>query len=127
MKANVLGFQAELLSAMIGGQYKINATLANFDAYVVSDKAAYFPGSKFSGKIVLGKKSENLQPKAIVINNSEIDPVESLNSEGAIVLDFPVGSVGTREITVTITFIEGDDEPITIPVLSNYEVISKTK
>jgi len=54
---------------MIGGQYKINATLANFDAYVVSDKAAYFPGSKFSGKIVLGKKSENLQPKAITINN----------------------------------------------------------
>ena len=125
MKANVLGFQAELLSAMIGGQYKINATLANFDAYVVSDKAAYFPGSKFSGKIVLGKKSENLQPKAITINDTEIDPVESLNSEGAIVLDFPVGSVGTRDITGTITFIEGDDEPITIPVISNYEVISK--
>ena len=125
MKANVLGFQAELLSAMIGGQYKINATLANFDAYVVSDKAAYFPGSKFSGKIVLGKKSENLQPKAIIINDTEIDPVESLNSEGAIVLDFPVGSVGTRDITGTITFVEGDDEPIEIPVISNYEVISK--
>ena len=125
MKANVLGFQAELLSAMIGGQYKINATLANFDAYVVSDKAAYFPGSKFSGKIVLGKKSENLQPKAITINDTEIDPIESLNSEGAIVLDFPVGSVGTRDITGTITFVEGDDEPIEIPVISNYEVISK--
>jgi gliding motility-associated protein GldM len=125
MKANVLGFQAELLSAMIGGQYKINATLANFDAYVVSDKAAYFPGSKFSGKIVLGKKSENLQPKAITINDTEIDPIESLNSEGEIVLDFPVGSVGTRDITGTITFVEGDDEPIEIPVISNYEVISK--
>lgn len=125
MKANVLGFQAELLSAMIGGQYKINATLANFDAYVVSEKAAYFPGSKFSGKIVLGKKSENLQPKAITINGTEIDPIESLNSEGEIVLDFPVGSVGTRDITGTITFVEGDDEPIEIPVISNYEVISK--
>ena len=125
MKANVLGFQAELLSAMIGGQYKINATLANFDAYVVSYKAAYFPGSKFSGKIVLGKKSENLQPKSISINGSEIDPVESLNSEGEIVLDFPVGSVGTRDIKGTITFIEGDDEPITIPVMSNYEVITR--
>jgi len=125
MKANVLGFQAELLSAMIGGQYKINATLANFDAYVVSDKAAYFPGSKFSGKIVLGKKSENLQPTAININDSEIDPIESLNSEGEIELDFTVGSVGTREIVGTITFEEGDGEPIEIPVLSTYEVISK--
>ena len=125
MKANVLGFQAELLSAMIGGQYKINATLANFDAYVVSDKAAYFPGSKFSGKIVLGKKSKNLQPTAIKINNSEIDPLTSLNEEGEIELDFTVGSVGTREIVGTITFEEGDGEPIEIPVLSNYEVISK--
>ncbi|MDA9056732.1 gliding motility protein GldM [Flavobacteriaceae bacterium] len=125
MKANVLGFQAELLSAMIGGQYKINATLANFDAYVVSDKAAYFPGSKFSGKIVLGKKSENLQPTAKTINDSEIDPIESLNDEGEIELDFTVGSVGTREIVGTITFEEGDGEPIEIPVLSNYEVISK--
>ena len=125
MKANILGFQAEVLSAMIGGQYKINATLANFDAYVVSDKAAYFPGSKFSGKIVLGKKSENLQPKAIKINDTEIDPITSLNSEGEIELDFPVGSVGTRDIVGTITFIEGDDEPITIPVISNYEVISR--
>ena len=125
MKANVLGFQAELLSAMIGGQYKINATLANFDAYVVSDKVAYFPGSKFSGKIVLGKKSENLQPTAITINNSEIDPLTSLNEEGEIELDFAVGSVGTREIVGTITFEEGDGEPIEIPVLSNYEVISK--
>ena len=125
MKANVLGFQAELLSAMIGGQYKINATLANFDAYVVSDKVAYFPGSKFSGKIVLGKKSKNLQPTGITINNSELDAQTSLNSEGAIILDFPVGAVGTREIVGTITFEEGDGEPIKIPVLSNYEVISK--
>ena len=36
-----------------------------------------------------------------------------------------MGTVGTRDITGTITFIEGDDEPITIPVVSNYEVISK--
>jgi len=125
MKANVLGFQAELLSAMIGGQYKINATLANFDAYVVSNRASYFPGSKFSGKIVLGKKSENLQPTSITINNSEIDPLTSLNEEGEIELDFAVGSVGTREIVGTITFEEGDGEPIEIPVISKYEVISR--
>ena len=127
LEANVLGFQAELLSAMIGGQYKINATLANFDAYVVSERAAYFAGEKFEGKIILGKKSKNLKPTSIKINNNELDPITSMNGDGAIVLDFPVGSVGTKDITGSITFVEGSDEPITIPVLASYDVINKPK
>tara|TARA_B110000908_G_scaffold49203_1_gene60114 strand:+ start:135 stop:1715 length:1581 start_codon:yes stop_codon:yes gene_type:complete len=125
MEANVLGFQAELLSAMIGGQYKINATLANFDAYVVSDKPSYFPGSKFSGKIILGKRSKDLKPRAVNIGGKDLDPLASLNADGAILLDFPVGRVGSNPITGSITFVEGSDDPITIPVLSTYEVISK--
>ena len=125
MEANVLGFQAELLSAMIGGQYKINATLANFDAYVVSDKPSYFPGSKFSGKIILGKRSKDLKPRSVNIDGKDLDPLASLNADGAILLDFPVGRVGSNPITGSITFVEGSDDPITIPVLSTYEVISK--
>ena len=125
LKANALGFQAELLSAMIGGQYKINATLANFDAYVVSDRSAYFPGSKFSGKIILGKKSKNLEPQSVEINNQQLNPRESLNDDGAIILDFPVGGIGTREITGNVVFVEGDNEPITIPVNAEYDVIPK--
>jgi gliding motility-associated protein GldM len=125
LKANALGFQAELLSAMIGGQYKINATLANFDAYVVSDQTAYFPGAKFSGKIILGKKSKNLEPQSVEINGNQLDPKESLNDDGAIILDFPVGSVGTREILGNVVFVEGDNEPITIPVSAKYDVIPK--
>jgi gliding motility-associated protein GldM len=125
LKANALGFQAELLSAMIGGQYKINATLANFDAYVVSDQAAYFPGSKFSGKIILGKKSKNLEPQLVEINGNQLDPKESLNEDGAIILDFPVGGIGSREILGSVVFVEGDNEPITIPVKAEYEVINK--
>ena len=125
LKANALGFQAELLSAMIGGQYKINATLANFDAYVVSDRTAYFPGSKFSGKIILGKKSKNLEPQSVEINSKQLDPKESLNEDGAIILDFPVGGVGTREITGNVVFVEGDNEPISIPVNATYDVIPK--
>ena len=75
----MLGFQAELLSAMIGGQYKINATLANFDAYVVSDKPSYFPGSKFSGKIILGKRSKDLKPRSVNIDGKELSMSSKLN------------------------------------------------
>lgn len=124
MKSNALSFKAQLLSFMIGGQYKVNATLANFDAYVVSERNAYFPGSKFEGKIILGKKSKDLKPKSVKINDNDIDPKESLDSDGAIVLDFPVGRVGTNKIQGTV-FFEEKGEIIPITVDSEYDVISK--
>ncbi|MDA8571995.1 hypothetical protein N9K85_01685 [Flavobacteriaceae bacterium] len=124
MKSNALSFKAQLLSFMIGGQYKVNATLANFDAYVVSERNAYFPGSKFQGKIILGKKSKDLKPKSVKINDNDIDPKESLDSDGAIVLDFPVGRVGTNKIQGTV-FFEEKGEIIPITVDSEYDVISK--
>lgn len=124
MKSNALSFKAQLLSFMIGGQYKVNATLANFDAYVVSDRNAYFPGSKFQGKIILGKKSKDLKPKSVKINDIDVDPNQSLDSEGAIILDFPVGRVGTNKIQGTV-FFEEKGEIIPIEVDSEYDVISK--
>ena len=124
LKSNAMSFKAQLLSFMIGGQYKVEATLANFDAYVVSDRSAYYPGSNFSGKIILGKKSRNLVPKSVTINNNEIDPKEKLNSEGAVILDFPVGRTGQQQIEGTVVFEEGG-ELISIPVSALYDVIEK--
>ena len=59
------------------------------------------------------------------INNQQLNPRESLNDDGAIILDFPVGGIGTREITGNVVFVEGDNEPITIPVSAEYDVIPK--
>ena len=126
MEANALSFQAELFSAMIGGQYKINATLANFEAIVVPDRSAFFTGTNFTGKIILGKKSKDLKPRGITINSNELDPTEALNADGAIVLDFPAGSVGDQTISGEVVFIE-DDKPISIPINSTYAVIPEPK
>jgi len=126
LQSNIRSAQAELYSAMLGGQFKLNSTLANFDAYVVSDKSAYYTGSNFTGKIVLGKKSDDLKPISALINDVELlDDENAISSDGSIKLDFPAGSrTGTRDIVGNIVFLE-DGKEISIPVKSAFEVTNK--
>ena len=125
LQSNIRSAQAELYSAMLGGQFKLNSTLANFDAYVVADKSSYYSGSNFTGKIVLGKKSDDLNPKSVLINNVELlDSDNSINLDGSIKLDFRAGKLGMNEIKGNVVFME-DGKEISIPVEKIYEVVSK--
>jgi len=123
MQANALNYQASLLSALIGGQYKMESELTNFDAYVISDRSAYYRGDDYTGKIVLGKKSNSLVPSKITING-EIVPLTSVVN-GEILLNFPAGnSVKDHEITGQVEFIQ-DGNAISIDVKQLYKVINK--
>ena len=123
MKANALNYQASLLSALIGGQYKMESKLTNFDAYVISNKSSYYRGSQYQGRIVLGKKSNSLTPSKITINGKDVPLTSVVNGE--ILLDFPAGSSAKyHQITGEIIF-DDDGEQIKIPVNQEYEVIEK--
>ena len=125
LQSNIRSAQAELYSAMLGGQFKLNSTLANFDAYVVADRSSYYTGSNFTGKIVLGKKSDDLNPESAFINNIELlENENAINPDGSINLDFRVGSLGQNKITGNVIFIE-DGQEISIPVNQTYEVVNK--
>ena len=125
LQSNIRSAQAELYSAMLGGQFKLNSTLSNFDAYVVADRSSYYSGSNFTGKIVLGKKSDDLDPKSAFINNVELlDSDNAINTDGSINLDFRVGSLGENNISGNVIFME-DGEEISIPVNQTYEVVNK--
>ena len=125
LQSNIRSAQAELYSAMLGGQFKLNSTLANFDAYVVADRSSYYVGSNFTGKIVLGKKSDDLDPKSAFINEVELlENENAINSDGSINLDFRSGRLGMNEISGNVTFIE-DGKEILIPVNAMYEVVNK--
>ena len=126
IQSNIRSVQAELYSAMLGGQYQIIATLANFDAYVVADRSSYYTGTNFTGKIVLGKKSDDLSPKSAVINDIDLlENENAINSDGSINLDFRAGNRrGTNTISGNVTFME-DGREILIPVTSSYEVVDK--
>ena len=125
LQSNIRSAQAELYSAMLGGQFKLNSTLANFDAYVVADRSSYYAGSNFTGKIVLGKKSDDLDPKSAFINETELlDNVNAINADGSINLDFRVGNLGENNISGNVIFME-DGKEISIPVNQTYEVVNK--
>ena len=126
IQSNIRSVQAELYSAMLGGQYQIIATLANFDAYVVADRSSYYTGTNFTGKIVLGKKSDDLSPKSAVINDIDLlENENAINSDGSINLDFRAGNRrGTNTISGNVIFME-DGKEILIPVTSSYEVVDK--
>ena len=122
LQADIKTIESELLSAMLQGKLKIEASLTNFDAIVVPDKTAFFSGDNFTGRIILGKNDKTLKADKVLINGKELD--QSSMMTGQTLLDFPAGAVGEREIIGEFQFREGDSI-ITIPVKSTYAVVPK--
>ena len=122
LQADVKTTESEVLSSMLAGKLKIEASLTNFDAIVVPDKTAFFSGEPFTGRIILGKNDKTLKAYKVIINGKELSE-ESMQA-GQTLLDFPAGPVGEREIEGEFQFKEGDSI-ISIPVKSSYAVVPK--
>ncbi len=122
LQADVKTTESEVLSSMLEGKLKIEASLTNFEAIVVPEKTAFFSGENFKGTIILGKKDVTLQADKVIINNREL-PKDAMQA-GKTILEFPAGPIGERNIVGEFQFKEGDSI-ITIPVKSSYAVIAK--
>ena len=122
IQADIKTTESEVLSSMLAGKLKIEASLTNFDAIVVPDKTAFFNGENFKGRIILGKNDKTLRADKVIINGQEL-PAEAMQA-GQTLLEFPAGAVGEREIVGEFQFKEGDSI-ITIPVNSTYAVVPK--
>ena len=122
LQADVKTTQSEVLSSMLAGKLKVEASLTNFDAIVVPDKTAFFSGENFSGRIILGKNDKTLRADKVIINGREL-PAEAMQA-GQTMLKFPAGRIGEQKIVGEFQFKEGDSV-ISIPVSSSYAVIPK--
>ncbi len=120
LQADIKSTESEILSSMFSGQLQSDVSLTNYQAIVVPDKTAFFSGENFTGKVVLGRVDQTLQFENVVINGQEIESTEA----GQVMLDFPAGNVGEKEITGELQFQEGDSL-VRIPVQSSYAVIPK--
>lgn len=120
MQADVKTIESELLSSMLAGEQVKQLSMKNYSAIVIPDKTAFFSGENFKGKVVLGRFDNTLNFEKIVINGKELDNIE----QGQVLLDFPAGAVGERDIAGTMQFKEGD-EIVTIPITSKYAVVPK--
>ena len=127
LQSTLQNIEAQLLSTMLEGKLKIEASLTNFDAIVVPDKASYLPNENFTGKIILGKKDKTLKADEVTVNGNVLD--EEYMQEGVTILDFPAGAVGTRTIEGQFKFME-EGEPVVIDIKNEngepftYEVVA---
>ena len=127
LQSTLQNIEAQLLSTMLEGKLKIEASLTNFDAIVVPDKASYLPNENFTGKIILGKKDKTLKADKVTVNGNVLD--EEYMQEGVTILDFPAGAVGTRTIEGQFEFME-EGEPVVIDIKNEngepftYEVVA---
>ena len=120
MQADVKTTESKVLSALLAGELTRDASATNYKAVVVPDKTAFFSGEKFKGKIVLARFDAGLKPTSVEVNGNKEFKVEN----GQIMLDFPAGNVGERDIKGELQFKEGDSI-VKIPIESSYAVIPK--
>ncbi|CAM1334835.1 gliding motility protein GldM [Tenacibaculum aestuariivivum] len=122
IQADIKTTEADALTALLQGELESAVSMSKYDAMVVFDKNAYYPGEKLSGKIVLGKNDPNLTAEKVILNGEEMsaDKIKA----GQVILDGPAGSVGDKELKGEFQFKQGDSI-VTIPILGGYSVIPK--
>ena len=122
IQADVKATESDALSTLLRGELESAVSMTNYDAMVVFEKNAYYPGEKLSGKIVLGKNDPNLTAEKVVINGK--DWPEDKIKAGQVILDGAAGGVGDKKIEGTFFFKE-NDSLVEIPIRGGYSVIPK--
>ena len=120
MQTDITTTQSEIFGTLLGGQLESDVSMSNYKTILIPEKAAFFQGENFKGKIVLGRYDASLKPSEVVVNGNEITTF----IDGGAILDFPAGAVGERDIKGKFVFIE-NGEPVEIEINSSYAVIPK--
>ena len=122
MQTDIKTTQSEIYNSLLGGQLESDVSMTKYEAIVIPEKTAFFQGETFKGKIVLGKVDPTLKPESVTVNGNKVD--DKNIQEGQVVLEFPAGSVGEKDIKGKFVFIE-NGEPVEIEINSSYAVIPK--
>lgn len=122
IQSDIKTTESDALATLLQGELTKAVSMTNYEAMVVFEKNAYYPGEKLSGKIVLGKNDPNLTAEKVVVNGAEIaaDKIKA----GQVILDGPAGGVGDKDLKGSFFFKEGDSL-VEIPIKGGYSVIPK--
>lgn len=122
MQADIKATESDVLSAMLQGQLIQDNSIKKYEAIVVPDKTAFFAGEKFTGKVYLGKVDATLVPSRVEINGRKV--ADKNLQAGQVILEFPAGAVGERDIKGKFVFKE-NGEDVEIDISSSYAVVPK--
>lgn len=122
IQADIKATESDALTALLQGELQSAVSMTKYEAMVVFDKSAYYPGENLSGRIVLGKKDPNLTAEKVIINDKEVEQ-EKIQA-GQVILDGPAGNVGDKELKGEFQFKEGDSI-VKIDIKGAYAVIPR--
>ncbi|NQY29135.1 MAG: gliding motility protein GldM [Flavobacteriaceae bacterium] len=122
MQASIKALESEVLSSLLSGQQASALSFSNYHAFVIPEKTAFFSGENFKGRIVLGRYDSATKPNKVILNGKEVDSKNF--KDGGVVLDFPAGAVGERDLKGKFIFME-NGKPIEVPIQSGYAVVPK--
>jgi gliding motility-associated protein GldM len=108
--------ETDVYNTLLGKAAVAAASYSNYQAIVVLEKNAYFPGETVKGKVVLGRYDENTKP------TSFNGPGKIVN--GQAVIEMTAGGVGEQDINGQFTFLE-DGKNIPLKFTGNYVVVPR--
>ncbi len=108
--------ETDVYNTLLGKAAVAAASYSNYQAIVVLEKNAYFPGETVKGKVVLGRYDENTQPTSF----SGPGKIENMQA----IIQLTAGGVGEQDINGQFTFLE-DGKNIPLKFKGNYVVVPK--
>jgi gliding motility-associated protein GldM len=122
MQSDVKALESDVLSRLLSGKQESALSFSNYRAMVIPEKSAFFSGENFKGRIVLGRVDDSTKPNSVLLNGSEVDKKNF--KDGGVVLDFPAGAVGERDLKGKFIFLE-NGKPVEVAIESSYAVVPK--
>ena len=122
MQSDVKSLESEVLSRLLSGKQEEALSFSNYRAIVIPEKTAFFSGENFKGRIVLGRVDDSTKPNSVSLNGNEVDKKNF--KDGGVVLDFPAGAVGERDLKGKFVFLE-NGKPVEVAIESSYAVVPK--
>ena len=113
----------EAYNLFLGNSLKQAASMKNYQAMVIPDKAVYYQGEQINYKVVLGRYDTSTVPTSVVVNGSSIP--QSRIKMGQVEGSTVASGLGEHKFTGQFTFME---DGVAIPVKienSNYVVVSR--
>ncbi len=123
LQNDVRQLEHEAYNLFLGNSLKQAASMKNYQAMVIPDKAVYYQGEAIKYKVVLGRYDTSTVPTSVVVNGATIskDRIKAGQVEGSSV----ASGLGEHKFTGKFTFME-DGKPVVVDILnSNYVVVSR--
>lgn len=123
LQNDVRQLEHEAYNLFLGNSLKQAASMKNYQAMVIPDKAVYYQGEAINYKVVLGRYDTSTVPTSVVVNGATIP--QSRIKAGQVEGSSVASGLGEHKFTGKFTFME-DGVAIPVDILnSNYMVVSR--